>query len=183
MSEDVGEVLKIAMIIIFAASLLTAVLISSRSSKAILDVNLDKANNTKGYVSSTNILNLQRKTRTSTDLYKLYSTYEESINSIAGYIGEGASKEFKVFYLRSGPIINKEAYIVNTDEGEETYNKIIQEAKDNTDNGSGHMCNIDRMSTDLLTDYGFDSFAELQCYVTRTVDHTGYDIYFYDLRE
>lgn len=183
MSDETSEALKISMVIIFAAALLTSVLISSRNAKSVLDTNIDKAGNTKGYVSSTNILSIQNKTRTATDLYKLYSTYEESINSISGYIGEGSSKTYKVFYLRSGPAIDKEAFIVNTLEGETTYNKAMDEARAASGDGLGHMCNIDRMSSDLLTDYGFDSFAELQCYVTRTKDHVGYDIYFYDLRE
>lgn len=183
MSEDVSEGMRIAVVIIFAAALLSAVVISSRNSKRILDVNLDKSNNTKGYVSSTNVLNLQNKTRTATDLYKIYSTYEDSINSIAGYIGEGTSKEFKVFYLRSGPAIDKDAYILNTPDGEVTYDKVMQEAIDATGGGVGNLANIDRMSSDLLTDYGFDSYAQLQCYITRTKDHNGYDIYFYDLRE
>lgn len=183
MSEDVSEVMKIAMTIIFAAALLSAVLISNRNSKTILDRNLDKADNTKGYVSSTNILNLQNKTRTAVDLYKIYSTYEESINSISGYIGEGSSKTYKVYYLRSGPNIDREAFMVNAYEGETTYEMAMDEAKTAAGDNIGHMCNIDRMSSDLLTDYGFDSFAEFQCYVTRTRDHVGYDIYFYDLRE
>lgn len=183
MSEDISEILRISMVIIFAASLLTAVLLTSRNSNKILNVNLDKANSTKGYVSVTNILNLQNKTRTATDLYKIYSTYEESINSITGYIGEGSSKEFKIFYLRSGPAIDKEAYVINTAEGEATYDKVIAEAVSATGGGNGNLCNIDRMSSELLTDYGFDSFAELQCYVTRTNNHEAYDIYFYDLRE
>ncbi len=183
MSDETGEALRISMVIIFAAVLLSSVIIASRNSKSILDINLDKANNTKGYVSSTNILNIQKKTRTATDLYKLYSTYEESINSITGYIGEGSVKEFRVFYLRSGPAIDKEAYIANAAEGEATYDKAMAEAKAATGDDIGHMCNIDRMSSDLLTEYGFDSFAQLQCYVTKSTDHIGYDIYFYDLRE
>lgn len=181
MSDETGEALKISMVIIFAAALLTSVLIASRNANGVLNINLDKSNNTKGYVSATNILSLQNKTRTATDLYKIYSTYEESINSITGYIGEGSSKQFKVFYLRSGPAIDKEAYVVNAEEGESTYDAVIAESQAVTP--TGHMCNIDRMSSELLTDYGFDSFAELQCYVTRTKDHVGYDIYFYDLRE
>lgn len=183
MSDEVGEFLRIGMIIIFAAALLSAVILTARNSKQILDINLNKSNDTKGYVSVTNILNLQKRTRTATDLYKIYSTYEESINSISGYIGEGSNKEFKVFYLRSGPAVDKAAFIVNAEEGEDTYNLIIQEASNATDDGRGYMCNIDRMSSDLLTDYGFDSYAKLQCYVTRTVNHEAYDIYFYDLRE
>lgn len=171
------------MIIMFAACLLTSVILTSRNSKRILDINLDKSNNSKGYVSNTNILNLQNKTRTATDLYKMYSTYEESINSITGYIGEGSAKEFRIFYLRSGSAIDKDCYIANAAEGEDTYNLVMEEARSVAGNSTGHMCNIDRMSTGLLTDYGYDSFAELQCYVTRSTDHVGYDIYFYDLRE
>ncbi|MCM1440491.1 MAG: hypothetical protein NC131_15025 [Roseburia sp.] len=183
MSDETSEVLKISITIIFAAVLLSSAILVNRNSKTILDVNLDKSNNTKGYVSSTNILNLQTKTRTATDLYKIYSTYEESINSISGYIGEGSTKQFKVFYLRSCPIVDKEAFIVNTAEGDTTYDKLIAEGCAVTGDSIGHLCNIDRMSSDLLTDYGFDSFAELQCYITTTTDHNYYDIYFYDLRE
>lgn len=183
MSEEAGEALKISMTIIFAAVLLSAVLVTSRNANRILNVNLDKSNNTRGYVSSTNIISLQNKKRTATDLYKIYSTYEESINSITGYIGEGVDKEFKVFYLRSGPAIDKDAYIANAMNGESDYDTVIEDAKNAAGNETGHMCNIDRMSSDLLTNYGFDSFAELQCYITRTTDHIGYDIYFIDLRE
>lgn len=182
MSDEVSESMRISMVIIFAAALITSVLITSINASAILNVNLDKANSTKGYVSATNILNLQNKTRTATDLYKIYSTYEESINSVAGYIRDkDGNRVFKVFYLRSGPEVNKEAYVVNTEEGVTTYDKVIDEAKAVTT--TGHLCNINRMDSELLTDYGFDSFAKLQCYVTRTNSHNGYDIYFNDLRE
>lgn len=183
MSDETGEILKISMVVMFAAALVTSVIMSSRNTKTILDISLDKASSSKGYVSSTNIISLQNRTRTPTDLYKIYSTYEESINSITGYIGEGSVKDFKIFYLRSGSVIDKELYIINAEEGEDTYNMVMDEAKAEARNDTGFMCNIDRMSSDLLTNYGFDSFAQLQCYITRTTDHNGYDIYFYDLRE